>query len=86
MVTQRTNKKTKTGSKTKSSGWTLDTQKFQPLSEDRLKELAQLETIHGVSLKNIESFAPSNPPDGSIILPLAVVLAGISIPLPGEVC
>ena len=79
-------KKSKTGTKTKADGWTLDSQYLRVLSKDRLSELSLCGNLYNVTLKNLDSAILSNPPEGCIILPTAVISAGIPIPLPREVC
>ena len=86
MATLKKDKKIKIGTKSKSSGWTLDSPKFRILSEERLSDLNLRDNLHNVSLGNINSTTPSNPPKDSIILSIAVIFASIPIPFPREVC
>ena len=86
MATIKKDKKLKVGAKMKSDGWTLDSQDLRVLSDERLSELSLNANIHNVTLRNLESAKPSSPPEGCIILPTAVISAGIPIPLPREVC
>ena len=86
MATIKKDKKLKIGAKPKSDGWTLDSQDLRVLSEERLSELNLSRNIYNVTLQNLESATPSSSPEGCIILPTAVISAGIPIPLPREVC
>ena len=72
--------------KPKADGWTLDSQDHRILSKDRLSKLSLSGNIYNVTLKNLDSTIPSNLPEGCIILPTAIISAGIRIPLTREVC
>ena len=86
MATTKKDKKPKTGAKNKNSSWTLDSQDLWILANDRLSELSLCGNLYNVTLDNLNSATPSTPLEGSIILPTAVISAGIPIPLPKEVC
>ena len=85
MATQKKDKKVKIGTKSKSLGWTLDSQKFRVLSDDRLSELSLCGNLHNINLNNLGSATWSDLSKDSIILPTTIISAGIPIPFPWEV-
>ena len=86
MATSKKDKKVKPKAKNKSSGWTLNSRNLQVLSKDKLSKLSLCGNLHDITIRNLDLAIPSNPPKGSIILPIAVISVGITITLPREVC
>ena len=62
MVTVKKDKKLKIGAKPKTDGWTLNSQDFRALSDEKLSELSRSANIFNVTLQNLESVVPSSPP------------------------
>ena len=66
--------------------WSLDKADIRPLSSKKLKALANLPTLHKVTVKNIGDHLPSQPPERGIIMPTSILRSGFPVPMPHLLC